>query len=491
VRYKALPIAARGAPFVPRHPATPTPPWHDTKLARFFATLVMLLALPALIVPMLRVAASPASIALQPASAVPGETVTVVGSGFHQGQQGVLHFDGNPAGMPEFRADPEGRFAVVFVVPSAPPGPRTVTAAAKMPPGAMRHEARVLAATTLTIIDPVVASTPVATSTPPTVTTTPTPAPPSPTATPDAPTPAPATPAPPTPALTPTPTPSHDGGDHGGGMATGPGCAGYSEPRVFTEAQAWWTTTPGSGGTDFGHLHVGACMPYKQPVSGVVTIDVRIIMHHNPGDFVYLNPVLKTDSQELSLAKNYSLEGLSCPDATCEAWATVSIDTRLSDFDGFQEIRIRAFVDEPDGNRMHASVNTLVDLRNGRADNPIDRRAYQRGKGWYTGSGYCEADILSDLPVAPVLAWAPMVQVVHHGAADDLPVSRYKVTLDADAHAGLPGIVIASGTGELVPTTASTVGLGSGMHRLAVRAECDDPRGSTNSGVLVVWFEVP
>jgi hypothetical protein len=244
-------------------------------------------------------------------------------------------------------------------------------------------------------------------------------------------------------------------------------------------------------GTDFGHLHVGACMPYRQPVSGVVTLNVRIVMHHNPGEFVYLNPVLKTDTQELSLEKNFSLAGLSCPDATCEAWATVTVDTRLSDFDGFQEIRIRSYVDEPDGNRMHASVNTLVDVRNGRANNPIDRRAYQRGKGWYTGSGYCEADILSDLPVAPVRGWAPTVQVAHHGAADDLAVSRYRVTIDADAHAGQPGLVVTSGTGELGLTTISTAGLGSGMHRLAVRAECDDPRGSTNSGVLVVWFEVP
>jgi hypothetical protein len=456
--------------------------------------VIMLLALPALIVPMLSVDASPASITLQPATAVPGATVTVAGSGFHQGQEGVLHFEGNPAGMPEFRADPQGWFAVTFVVPSAPLGPRTVTAAAKMPSGANRQEARVLATATLTIIAPVAAATPVPASPAPTPAATPVPPPPSPSPTPRTPsTPAPATPAPAppvTPAPTPTPMPSHDGGDHGG-MATGPGCAGYPEPRVFTEAQAWWTTTPGSSGTDFGHLHVGACMPYRQPVSGVVTIDVRIVMHHNPGEFLYLNPVLKTDSQELSLAKNFSLQGLSCPDGTCEAWTTVSVDTRLSDFDGFQEIRIRAFVDEPDGNRMHASVNTLVDVRNGRANNPIDRRAYQRGKGWYTGSGYCEADILSDLPVAPILGWAPTVQVAHHGAADDLPVSRYRVTLDADAHAGHPGAVLASGTGELGPTILSTAGVGSGMHRLAVRADCDDSRGSTNTGVLVVWFEVP
>jgi hypothetical protein len=447
----------------------------------------MLLALPALIVPMLRVVASPASISLQPTAAVAGEIVTVVGSGFHQGQDGVLLFDGSPAGMPTFRADPNGGFTVAFVVPGAPAGPRIIAAAAAMPAGAMRQSARVLASTTLTVMDQVigpVAVTPVP-STPSPVAPTPAPLPT------QVPTPPPATPVPVPATPPPTPTPDH-GGDHGdGGAASGPMCGGYAEARVFTEAQAWWTTTPGAAGTSFGHLHVGACMPYKQPVSGVVTINVRIIMHDNPGEFLYLNPVLKTDTQELSLEKNFSLQGLTCPDATCEAWATVSIDTRQSDFDGFQEIRIRSYVDEPDGNRMHASVNTLVDLRNGRPHNPIDRRAYQRGKGWYSGSGYCEADILTDLPVAPVLVWTPTVQAVHHGAADDLAVSRYRVTLDADAHAGIPGVVLASGTGQLSPTTVTLAGLGSGMHRLAVRADCDDPRGSTNSGILLVWFEVP
>jgi hypothetical protein len=394
--------------------------------------------------------------------------------------------------MPAFQADAEGRFAVAFVVPSVQPGPQTIVATAKMPDGSMRQEPRVLATATLMVVAPAAATPVVATPAP--VQPTPVPPPAAPPPTPVAATPVPgtpvATPTPMPPPATPvaTPVPSH--GDHDE-MASGPGCPGYPEPRVFTEAQAWWTTTPGGGGTDFGHLHVGACMPYKQPVSGVVTFDVRIMMHDNPGSFFYLNPVLKTDGQELSLAHNDSLQGMTCPDGTCEAWTTVSVDTRLSDFDGIQEIRIRAYVDEPDGNRMHASVNTLVDLRNGRAVNPIDRRAYQRGKGWYSGSGYCEADLLSDLPVAPIVGWAPIVQVVDHGAADDLPVSRYKVSLDADAHAGIPGTVLVSGTGELGPTVVSTLGLGSGTHRLAVRADCDDPRGPTNSGVLIVWFAVP
>ncbi|MDQ3691494.1 MAG: hypothetical protein M3406_15975 [Chloroflexota bacterium] len=254
----------------------------------------------------------------------------------------------------------------------------------------------------------------------------------------------------------------------------------------FVESQAWWDQTPGKTGTDFGHLHVAAWIPYKQVVSGTLTLKLRFILHDNPGTFAYFNPVLKTDSQEISLPHDTSLEGWTCG-GTCSRTVTTSIDTTQSDYDGIQEIRIRAFVDEPDGNRMHASVNALVNLQNGEPENPIDRKAYQRFKGWYTGSGYCEAGILSDLPVGSSVK----VQVLHHGAAEDLPVTRYKVTVDANVHAGIPGTVIAQGTGELQPTVLDLSQFAAGAHTLAIRAECDDPSGSTNVGVGVTTFTVP
>jgi hypothetical protein len=178
-------------------------------------------------------------------------------------------------------------------------------------------------------------------------------------------------------------------------------------PCTFVEGQAWWTTTPGKSGTNFGHVHAGACMPFRQMVRGILQLDVQIQMHNNPGKFQYLNPVLKTDSQELSLTKDYSLKGLTCPTGTCVRTVRVPVDTRLSNYDGFQEIRIRSYVLEPDGNVMHVSINTIVDLRNGKPYNYLDRKPYERGKGWYTKSGYCEGSILSNLPVSPVTSWSP------------------------------------------------------------------------------------
>jgi len=148
-------------------------------------------------------------------------------------------------------------------------------------------------------------------------------------------------------------------------------------------------------------------MPFRQMVRGILQLDVQIQMHNNPGKFQYLNPVLKTDSQELSLTKDYSLKGLTCPTGTCVRTVRVPVDTRLSNYDGFQEIRIRSYVLEPDGNVMHVSINTIVDLRNGKPYNYLDRKPYERGKGWYTKSGYCEGSILSNLPVSPVTSWSP------------------------------------------------------------------------------------
>ena len=36
-------------------------------------------------------------------------------------------------------------------------------------------------------------------------------------------------------------------------------------PRVFAESQSWWKPAPGAPdtATDFGHVHLGACIPER------------------------------------------------------------------------------------------------------------------------------------------------------------------------------------------------------------------------------------
>ena len=261
------------------------------------------------------------------------------------------------------------------------------------------------------------------------------------------------------------------------------------------ESQAWWIQTPGKTGTTFGHMHVGACLPTEQTISGVIGIDVRIILHDNPGHFDYWNPVLVSDDQELSLAHVTDLHGLTCPSGTCTQWSHADVDTRQLNYDGRQELRIRAYTNTPDGNIMHSSINAFLVLANGRTVNPLDRLPFQRGKGWYTGSGYCEASFVSKISYAPVSGiWSPVVKIENHNEAGDLSVTHHTIRIDPDFHAipPVPGTIINDGPGQLFQTTINidTTTLANGLHHLHMRADCDDPRGSTNSGVLVIPFIV-
>ena len=247
--------------------------------------------------------------------------------------------------------------------------------------------------------------------------------------------------------------------------------------------QTWWIQTPGKTGTTFGHMHVGACLPTERTVSGVMGIDVRIILHDNPGEFDYWNWCWCRTRRSYRFPTRTDLHGLTCPSGTCVGWSHADVDTRQLDYDGRQELRIRAYTNTPDGNVMHSSINAFLDLANGKSVNPLDRRAYQRGKGRYTGSGYCEASFLSAVPYGPVSGtWAPTVLIADHGAADDLVVTHHTIRIDPDFHATppKPGTIISDGAGQL--------GIIYVIHRIRARSRtartrstcgphCHDPRG--------------
>ena len=58
-------------------------------------------------------------------------------------------------------------------------------------------------------------------------------------------------------------------------------CAGYPEKRVFLESQGWWGPMPVTGRV--GHVHLATCFPHAQTVTGVITLDVRVMLHDNDG----------------------------------------------------------------------------------------------------------------------------------------------------------------------------------------------------------------
>jgi hypothetical protein len=64
-------------------------------------------------------------------------------------------------------------------------------------------------------------------------------------------------------------------------------CTGYPEPRTYSEGQSWGekqfgpASHPGTGKQ--GHIHVEACAPIWQTVSGTLTLDLTVRFHNMPG----------------------------------------------------------------------------------------------------------------------------------------------------------------------------------------------------------------
>ena len=281
-------------------------------------------------------------------------------------------------------------------------------------------------------------------------------------------------------------------------------CTGYAERRQFIDAQAWWLNDPDRGfnGGDRGHAHMGACIPEREPVSGKVPFDVRIVMHDNPGRLTHVSAVFKTRSTEATVARKHP--SLTCKGGvgTCSYWFHFDLDVNNFPVSGLEEVRFRSTVLEksPSGvsEEMRPSLNFQVRVTNGKPRSDVTRYPYLRGKGWYTGPKYCEAALLSPIPDTPRSGlWHPRVLLDDHagGTAGDAEVTRHTVTLDPDFHAvpSRPGTVVRQGADGLPATTLAidTTRLANGPHRLHLRADCDAPaKGSINSGVLVIPFTV-
>jgi len=274
-------------------------------------------------------------------------------------------------------------------------------------------------------------------------------------------------------------------------------CSGYAQPRVFLETQAWWTPTPGTTGkNDFGHLHLGTCFPYKQTLTGKVDFDIRVTMHHNPGK-AFLLRVMNESSVFYSATINDT-----CPnDGDCVFWHHVTADTTKSSHDGRNEFRFSVKLNEPDGRVQFESSGWQAYLKNGKTVSNYRSSDVTIARGWYTGAEYDNAQLNSDIPLAPVKGtWSPSVQMA--AGAGGIPVTHYSVNVDPDFHMMPPdpGWVIRDAAGSFKGTVSiDTTRLANGPHRLFLRADADCKNGNCgstaqdgqrNTGVQVIWFTV-
>ena len=125
MRYKTLPVHLRGAP-TPENPskhADHSNRRNSRRWADWPAALVLLLALPALVLPFLPVLAGAGAPTLSaaPNTDVPGSQIRLVGANFSPRIRGQLTLDGSASGLPRFRTDAQGSFSITWTIPSATP----------------------------------------------------------------------------------------------------------------------------------------------------------------------------------------------------------------------------------------------------------------------------------------------------------------------------------------------------------------------------------
>jgi len=511
MRPKAVPIASRGTPRPappPRRRRAAPPKWLEV-----FLTAVMVLALPVGLVVRDSVRAAEPTLAVS-GQLVPGGQFTIAGSEFRPRASLILTWDGSEGPLSSVRADPSGSFSISAAVPpSATAGGHEIAAVERKGQG--RGAPTKLASLAVTVVAvPTSATrqieTPVPSALPSTSQHEHEPAAPSPTQASDdgggeESTPAPTVHAHETPApaaaaqATPTPTSGHahtpppasnpPASNPPVTGASSPGCSGYPEPRIWLESQSWWLQTPGASGTDFGHAHVGTCFPYGVPVSGQVAFDVKITLFHNPGVLVRLQPHIATGSGSV----NYEQPVLNwkAPNGTGELWQRVVIDTTRVSVDGLQELRMFAQIKEPDGKEMHVSTGwqLLLANGNGRSDYRHQGLGFTEGRGWYTDVDYTVARFSSVIPPAVSGVWKFNVDL--KPGAGGIPVTSHTVAVDPNHHQGQPGWVVKSGGGEYVGSVSiDTRQLANGSHRLMLKADAAASSGSTNSGILVLFFNV-
>jgi len=300
----------------------------------------------------------------------------------------------------------------------------------------------------------------------------------------------------------------------------------YPEPRIFLENQAWWQPTV-SGTEDHGHIHSGACIPRTHfesgevvKVSGRMAIAIRTVVHDNPGLLRFSRVHLTTAAANHTGAFRGDI-GKYCTTSSphwsvathgCVLWSTGTIDTTVSKYDGFQEIRASGNV-RHDGSEdtMFSSGGWQVYLANGKPVKHLRARAdgsardFTEGRGWYLGANYTNAGIDSRIPYRVSGTWSVKV---HLGAgAKGVDATRGYAAIDPNFHFGNAGTPIYDGAAPYEGTLSiDTTKLTNGLHRLFLRtdAPCDGTAGnncgpkadgttnnvSTNSGGLVVPFMV-
>jgi hypothetical protein len=302
-------------------------------------------------------------------------------------------------------------------------------------------------------------------------------------------------------------------------------CEGYPEPRVFLEAQNWWQPTL-HGEEDFGHVHGATCFPRTHledgtpnTISGTLQLDVRVMLHDNPGLLRYVRVHLTDKRANNHVARVFVNEycevggdNWQAHAYACVWWVPVEIDTTVANFDGFQEVRVGASVRQVETeDAMFSSTGWQVYLDNGkdvvhyRSRSDGSPREFVEGRGWYEGANYTVARLEDRLPHVVSGVWEPRVRMREGSGGID--VHHSFASVNGNFHHGDPGWVLLDQPGPFDGRLRiDTTKLPDGPNRLFLRADapCDGTPGndcgvrangstlnnSTSSGALAISFHV-
>lgn len=253
--------------------------------------------------------------------------------------------------------------------------------------------------------------------------------------------------------------------------------------QVFVETQAWWGDAP--SGLDFTtgpfgkHVHVGLCFPLYGSLTGSPSFDFRIVFHGQPAGSRFVRFRGGTASFE------FFNQTSGLPAVTNDAPFTISKTLNLSTLSGWQELRVSAMVDGPDGKRQFQSAGLQFYVGTGSQPLPT---GYTVARGWYTGHEYQNPGIRpSSFPFTPRSGtWSPDLR--RDKGAGGLTTAEEIVTVDPDFHAGSNGLIFSNANGPrqgAVPI--DTTLLADGWHTLFIGAR-DQASDGSNAGGLVVWF---
>ncbi len=272
---------------------------------------------------------------------------------------------------------------------------------------------------------------------------------------------------------------------------------GFDRDRIQVEMQAWWSPA-------FGHVHTAIKLPFAKEVSGVLTLPVRIVMHLNPGN-LHQFAITDENAKKLVIVK---MHDVTCDTMICAWGFNVQLDTtKLKN--GCRELRIKSYVNTPDGKQMINSSGVPIRVNNGGSQKDFNESCDTHqliGRGWYTGMDYTNG-VIYPVPVAPVSGTIVLYARAQNSSGHlFVAVDKGHYIPAVTGFAGEqdnPGTILFDRDGDFhrfMPFAIDTTELANGWHTFQVRStkdkgavsHCDGCPNvkSFPSGLAKVWFYV-